>query len=127
MALSVSLGGLTAIVVSFVLIVWQFSTKDRNDNFRQWRKTYEQLDGVFRENIESLEAMLPELSRLLLAATRVSLINPMPIEKITELFNEVEEKLQQEEYKQVEIYKQISNLLTPLLTYGIGHNTSNRM
>lgn len=127
LALSAAVGGLTAIVVAFVLIVWQFSRKNRSDNFIHWRETLDQLDKVFRENIKSLGGMLPELAQLILASSRVSLINPMPIEKITELFNEVEEKLQKEKFKQVEICKQISNLLTPLLSYGIEHTSSNGM
>lgn len=127
LALSAAVGVLTAIIISFVLIVWQLSRRDRSDNFMHWRETLDQLDNVFRENIKSLQEILPELSRLLLASSRVSLINPMSIEKITELFNGVDEKLQEETVEQVEIYKQISNLLTRLLSYGIEHIVSNGM
>jgi hypothetical protein len=38
-ALSTSVGVLTAIVVSFVLIVWQTSRRDRNESFLRWRNT----------------------------------------------------------------------------------------
>lgn len=127
LALSASVGSLTAIVVSFVLIIWQFSRKERSDNFTRWRETLDQLDKFFVENIESLKGILPELSQLILASSRVSLWNPMPIEKITELFNEVEDKLQKEKWAQVGIYKQISNYLTPLLTAGLEHIISNNM
>jgi hypothetical protein len=127
LALSAVVGGLTAIVVSFTLIVWQLSRRDRSENFIHFRETLEQLDEVFKRNIALLTGMLPELSRLLLAGSRVSVVNPMPIGKITELFNDVENKLQSEKFKQVDVCKKISNLLTPLLSYGVVHIESYNM
>jgi predicted DNA repair protein MutK len=127
LALSAAVGGLTAIVVSFTLIVWQLSRRDRSDNFIHFRETLDRLDNVFSENVGSLMGMLPELSRLLLVAHRVSAVNAMPIEKITELFNAVEEKLQVEKFNQVEVCKKISNLLTPLLSYCIAFTVSCNM
>ena len=79
------------------------------------------MDEVFRNNTEALLGMLPELTRLLSAAHRVSQVNPMPLKLLTEIFTEVEEKLQTEKLKQIEVCRKISDLLTPLLGYGIGH------
>ena len=126
-ALSTTLGVLTAIVVSFVLIIWQFSRKERSDNFLRWRNALEQLDKFFAENAKSLEAILLELSELILVSHRVSPYNPMPLKKFEELFKKVEDKLQEEKWTQPDTYKQISNYLWLLLAAGIEHIISNNM
>ena len=57
LALSTSLGVLTAIVVSFVLITWQSSRQERSTSFWRWRNSLHQLSDCFDANLE----VLPEI------------------------------------------------------------------
>ena len=134
MALSVAGGVLTAIVVSFVLVIWQWSREARSSAFWRWRNALDQLVKFFDVNLEVLWGIREEIAELTLESSAVSLVSPMPRNKLKELINKVDDKLPNVEEEQKEIkepsdkeiaYHQacmyVSGYLTVLLTAGFEH------
>ena len=145
MALSASVGSLTALVVSFVLIIWQFSRKERNDNFFRWKETLNQLHNYYEKNGKLIKSIYLELSYLHMKCSSVSLIRPMTTEH-DKLFIKFEEKFQKENLAQLNalsgkdksrpvnviieknmILNQVSYYLTLLETAGVEHRASHNL
>lgn len=136
-ALSVAGGVLTAIVVSFVLVIWQWSREARSSAFWRWRNALDQLVKFFDVNLEVLWEIREEIAELTLESSAVSLVSPMPRDKFKELIDKVfskmaksDEELQEEkEPSKEEVLKQqaymyISNYLPVLTTANFEHRIS---
>jgi len=85
LALSTSLGVLTAIVVSFVLITWQWSRQERSTSFWRWINALRQLTDSFDAKVEVLLELSKEIMQFTAEASGVSLVSPMPRERFIEL------------------------------------------
>jgi len=94
LALSASLGVLTAIVVSFVLITWQSSRQERSAAFWRWRNALHQLVEFFDTNLEVLWEIREEVTQFTFEASAVSLISPMPFKKLKELSDKIGGKIE---------------------------------
>lgn len=92
LALTTSLGVLTAIVVSFVLILWQRSHQERSTSYWRWRNTLIQLANYFDANLEVLMEIAEDTIRLIQASAEVALVAPMPRNRFIKLSNEVLKK-----------------------------------
>jgi hypothetical protein len=140
LALSTSVGVLTAIVVSFVLITWQSSRQERSTSFWRWRNTLLQLSDSFDADLEVLSEIVEDVINLTWASAEVSLISPMPRGKFKELSSkvwnkatEVMEKLQgikepsKEEVAKGRAYSGITNHLVHLTTANFEHIVSHNL
>ena len=136
-ALSTSIGVLTAIVVSFVLIIWQWSREARSSAFWRWRNALDKLVEFFDAKLGLLWDICDEVKELSEKSAEVSLITPMPRDKFKELIDKVfskmaksDEELQEEkEPSKEEVLKQqaymyISNYLPVLTTANFEHRIS---
>ena len=92
LALSTSAGVLTAIVVSFVLITWQSSRRERSSSFWRWRNVLHQLVDSFDANLEVLWEIREEVLELTQASSEVALLAPMPRDKFKQLSSKVSDK-----------------------------------
>jgi len=137
LALSTSLGVLTAIVVSFVLITWQSSRQERSTSFWRWRNSLHQLSACFDANLEVLPEIVEDIVKLTGEASAAALIAPMPRDKLKEhtinVFNKiikVTEKLQgikapsDEQVAKGRAYKDIGNYLVLLTHSNFEHNVA---
>lgn len=135
LALSTSLGVLTAIVVSFVLITWQSSRQERSTSFWRWRNSLHQLCDCFDANLEVLPEIKRDIMKLTWEASTAALVAPMPRDRLKEynikVWNEitkVTEKLQgikeptNEQVARARAYKDISNHLVVLTHANFEHN-----
>ena len=84
LALSTSLGVLTAIVVSFVLITWQSSRQERSTSFWRWRNSLHQLCDCFDANLEVLPEIKRDIMELTWKASEAALVAPMPRDRLKE-------------------------------------------
>ena len=135
LALSTSLGVLTAIVVSFVLITWQSSRQERSTSFWRWRNSLHQLCDCFDANMEVLPEIVGDVIKLTWEASKAALVAPMPRDRLKEydikLWKEIPkvlEKLQgieepsKEDLKKVRAYNDIGNPLVDLTYANFEHN-----
>jgi len=81
LALSTSLGVLTAIVVSFVLIVWQTSRRDRSESFLRWRNTLHQMFEFYDANMEKFKEVRDEVKILTYEASEVASMAPLSLNR----------------------------------------------
>lgn len=88
-ALSTSLGVLTAIVVSFALIVWQTSRRDRSESFLRWRNTLHQIFEFYDTNLEKLMEIREDIMVLTYEASEVASITPMSLERFKQLTSNI--------------------------------------
>ncbi len=136
-ALSTSLGVLTAIVVSFVLITWQSSRQERSTSFWRWRNSLHQLSDCFDANLEVLPEIVGDIIKLTWEAAAASLVSPMPRDRLKEynikVWNEitkVAEKLQgikeptNEQVAKGRAYSDIGTHLVNLTTANLEHTIS---
>lgn len=93
LALSTSVGVLTAIIVSFVLIAWQSSRQERSTSYWRWRYILHQLFDFYDANLEVLWEMREEVAELTGASSAVALVDPMPRDNLKELTNKVWSKI----------------------------------
>ena len=84
---------LTAIVVSFILIVWQTSRRDRNESFLRWRNTLHQLFEFYDANMENYEEIQEEVKALTWKASAVASIAPMSRNRCRELVSAINDKI----------------------------------
>ena len=135
LAISTSLGVLTAIVVSFVLITWQSSRQERSTSFWRWRNSLHQLCDCFGANLEVLPEIVGDIIKLTWEASEAALVAPMPRGRLKEydikLWKEIPkvlEKLQgikepsKEDLKKVRAYNDIGNPLVDLTHANFEHN-----
>lgn len=135
LALSTSLGVLTAIVVSFVLITWQSSRQERSTSFWRWRNSLHQLSDCFDANLEVLPEIVGDIIKLTWEASKAALVAPMPRDRLKEYnikvwnkITKVTEKLQgikeptDEQVARARAYKDISNHLVVLTHANFEHN-----
>ncbi|MFC1977997.1 hypothetical protein ACFLWS_07040, partial [Chloroflexota bacterium] len=92
LALSTSIGVLAAIVVSFTLIVWQTSRRDRNESFLRWRNTLHQFFEFYDANMEKYEEIREEVMALTHEASAVASITPMSRSRFRELSSPISDK-----------------------------------
>jgi len=136
-ALSTSLGVLTAIVVSFVLIVWQTSRRDRGESFLRWRNTLHQLFELYDANLERIMEIREEVMVLTTEASAAASIAPMDINRFRELTNKILDKIipfseqvqdiknpTQEQVIKAKLYKLIMDLLVMLTHANFDHNVA---
>jgi len=137
LALSTSIGVLTAIVVSFVLMIWQSSRQERSTSFWRWRNILRQLVEFFDTKLEVLWEIKEEVANLTLESSGVSLITPMSRGKFKELINKVDDKMaslskevqeiedpSKEEVEKHHAFMYISDYLVTLTTAHFEHNLS---
>jgi len=93
LALSTSVGVLTAIVISFVLIIWQTSRRDRSESFLRWRNTLHQLFEFYETNLEKLMEIREDVIVLTREAYEVASIAPMSFERCRELIPKLMDKI----------------------------------
>lgn len=135
LALSTSLGVLTAIVVSFVLITWQLSRQERSTSFWRWRNSLHQLSDCFDANLEVLPEIVGDIIKLTWEASKAALVAPMPRDRLKEYnikvwkeITKVAEKLQgikepsKEDSKKARAYNDIGNPLVDLTHANFEHN-----
>jgi len=135
LALSTSLGVLTAIVVSFVLITWQSSRQERSTSFWRWRNSLHQLSDCFDANLEVLPEIVEDIMKLTWEAAEASLVSPMPRDRLKEYnikvwnkITKVTEKLQgikeltNEHVVKGRAYKDIGNHIVVLTHANFEHN-----
>ncbi len=135
LALSTSLGVLTAIVVSFVLITWQSSRQDRSTSFWRWINSLHQLSDCFDANLKVLPEIVGDIIKLTSEASAASLVSPMPRDRLKEYnikvwteITKITEKLQgikeptNEQVARARAYKDISNHLVVLTHANFEHN-----
>jgi len=84
-ALSTSIGVLTAIVVSFALIVWQTSRRDRSESFLRWRNTLHQFVEFYDANLEKLTEYSKEVIPFTYEAHAVATMAPMSLDRYRKL------------------------------------------
>lgn len=89
LALSTSVGVLTAIVVSFVLIIWAWSRQQRSTGFWRFRDALHQLSDCFDANLEVFPEIAEDIIQLTFEAAAASLLSPMPHDRFKELSNKV--------------------------------------
>lgn len=136
-ALTTSVGVLTAIVVSFVLVIWQWSREARSSAFWRWKNALEQLVKFFDAKLKLLWDVRDEVEELTWKSAEVSLITPMPRDKFKELIDKVfsklaksDEELQEgkepskEEVLKQQAYMYLSNYLPVLTTANFEHRIS---
>ncbi len=136
-ALSTSLGVLTAIVVSFVLIIWQWSREGRSSAFWRWRNALEQLIKFFDAKRKLLWDVWDEVEELTLKSAGVSLMTPMPRGELKGLIDKVASKLSKsyeelpegkkpstEEVVKQQAYMYLSSYLFILATANFEHRIS---
>lgn len=138
-ALSTTVGVLTAIVVSFVLIIWTWSRQQRSTGFWRFRDALHQLSDSFDANLEVLPEIVKDIIKLTWEAAAASLVSPMPYDRFKKLSNKVWSKLTEvierlqgiknpsdEQVEKGRAYKDIGNYLVVLTTanfeHRIGHN-----
>jgi len=92
-SLSTSMGVLTAIVVSFVIIIWQTSRRDRSESFIRWRNTAQQLNNFYDANLEKFKEVQNEIMTLTLEASAVAFRTPISLEKFRELTSPLLDKM----------------------------------
>ena len=135
LALTTSLGVLTAIVVSFVLITWQSSRQERSTSFWRWRNSLHQLCDCFDANLEVLPEIKRDIIKLTWEASEAALVAPMPRDRLKEYnikvykeITKVTKKLQgikeptNEHVAKGRAYKDISNHLVVLTHANFEHN-----
>ena len=133
-ALSTSVGVLTAIVVSFVLIVWTWSRQQRSTGFWRFIDALHRLSDCFDANLEVLPEIVEEMMQLTWEAAAASLLSPMTRERLKELSNKVWDKVTKvteqqqgiEEPSERELakgraYMEITNHLVVLTTANFEH------
>ena len=91
--LSTSIGVLTAILVSFVLIVWQTSRRDRSESFLRWRNTLHQLFEFYDANLEKYMDISEDVMVFTVEASEAASITPMGLKRYRELASKIMEKL----------------------------------
>lgn len=136
-ALSTSVGVLTAIVVSFVLITWQSSRQERSASYWRWRDALLKLLDTFDVNLESLKEIAEDIVVLTTEASAAALIAPMPRDRLKELvlstLNKVAAVLERlksikeaskENLKKGRAYNDIGTYLVHLATANLEHNIS---
>lgn len=136
-ALSTSIGILTAIVVSFVLITWQSSRQERSTSYWRWRDALLKLLDTFDVNVESLKEIAGDIVVLTTEASAAALIAPMPRDRLKELvpstLNKVAAMLERlksikehskEDLKKGRAYNDIGTYLVHLATANLEHNIS---
>lgn len=134
-ALSTSVGIVTAIVVSFVLMTWQSGRQERSTSFWRWRNTLHQFFDFCDTNFEVLKEIWPDVMELTQSAAAVALIAPMPREKFKELYKKISDKLgtapvEQQEIKEpsqgdllkARVYMRITDYLVLLTHTNFEHN-----
>lgn len=134
LALSTAAGVLTAIVVSFVLITWQSSRRERSTAFWHWRNALDKLEDSFDANLELLKEIAQDVIRLTWESSKVALVAPMPRDQFIELSSKVSDKLTQlvkelqgiktpskEQETKGRAYKDIMNQLVYLATANFEH------
>lgn len=140
LALSTSIGVLTAIVVSFVLIVWQTSRRDRNESFLRWRNTLHQLFELYDANLEKIMEIQKEVMVLTSEASEAASIAPMDINRFRELSKKILDKVipfseqvqdienpTQEQVEKAKLYKLIMDLLVMLAHANLDHNMAHNL
>jgi hypothetical protein len=140
-ALSTSIGVLTAIVVSFVLVVWQTSRRDRSESFLRWRNTLHQLFNYYDANLEKLLEINKEMMELTSEASAIASIKPMSAKRYRELTSKVLNKITEHQkqllkdvrspsHEQVEkgrLYKDIGDYLVMLTHAHLDHNIAHNL
>ena len=137
LALSTSLGVLTAIVVSFVLLTWQSSRQERSTSFWRWSNSLHQLCDCFDANLEVLPEIMEDVVKLTWEASAAALVAPMPRDRLKEYIIKVgdkttklTEKLQaikqpsKEVLTKARAYNDIGTYLVHLTTANLEHNIS---
>ncbi len=141
LALSASIGVLTAIVVAFVLSIWQSSRQERSTSFWRWRDILHQLFNFYDANLEILWEIREEMLALTWASAEVSLVTPMPRDKLKKLLDKVTLKIanekeimrmiddppknpSKEEVAKQRAYMDISNYFVLPTTANFEHNLS---
>lgn len=135
LALSSALGVLTALVTSFVLIIWQMSRQERSSSYWRWINALYQLDECFDKNIEVLPEIVEDVMHFSWEAHSSALISPMSRDKIKEHTSKVWDKITKVTEEQQKIknptardvikgraYKDIGNHLVLLVTANFEHN-----
>jgi len=135
--LSTSIGVLTAIVVSFALIIWQTSRRDRSESFLRWRNTLHQLFEFYDANLEKNMDIRKEVMELTFEASAVPSIAPMSLDRCRELtsavLNKITEDSEQlqdienpsdEQVEKARVRKYIGDYLVMLVHANFDHNVA---
>ena len=93
MALSTSLGVLTAIVVSFILITWQSSRQERSSSYWRWKNSLTNLFDVFDANVERMNEIAQDIYTITTEAAAAAIIHPMPRDRLKELIPSTLDKI----------------------------------
>lgn len=139
-ALSTSIGVLTAIVVSFVLIVWQTSRRDRSESFLRWRNTLKQLVEFYNANLEKLMEVWKEVTTLTQEASAVASMAPMSFSRFKELISPISDKITEyakqtqniqnpssEQVEKARVYAYMSDYLVTLAHVNFDHNVAHNL
>jgi len=140
LAVSTSLGVLTAIIVSFVLIVWQTSRRDRSESFLRWRNTLHQLFEFYDENMEKYKEIRKEVLVLTYEASAVASIAPMSRNRCRELISAISDKIvkdaeqlqniqnpSNEQVEKARVGKYMEDYLVMLVHANLDHNIAHNL
>lgn len=140
LAVGTSLGVLTAIVVSFVLVTWQSSRQERSTSFWRWIDSLHKLSDWIETNLEILPEIVAEIVKLIREALSASLVAPMPRNTLKEQTDNVWNKivlldealtrikeLSKEQGAKARANYDISNLLVLLTHSNFEHNVAHHL
>jgi hypothetical protein len=141
-ALITSIGVLTAIVVSFVLIVWQTSRRDRSESFLRWRNTLRQFIEFYNANAnpEKLKEVQNEVNTLIYEASQVAFFAPMNLGRCGELISAISNKITKyleqsqriknpsaEQVEKVRVNAYMNDYLVTLTHVNFDHNVAHNL
>ena len=93
LVLTTSVGSLTAIIVSFALIIWQTSRRDRNESFLRFRNTLHQLVKFNDINFKYFIEFQDDLSTLEMEASEAASVAPLNLDRYKILNSNIMNKL----------------------------------
>jgi hypothetical protein len=139
-ALSTSMGVLTAIVVSFVIIIWQTSRRDRSESFLRWKNTSQQLIQFYDANLEKFKEVQNEVMALTLEASAVAFRTPISFERFIELTSPLMDKIGKaakllggiknpsaEQVEKAKLYTYMSDYIVTLTHVNFEHNVAHNL
>ena len=136
-ALSATMGVLTAIVISFLFIIWQSSHQGRDTAYWHWRDSLERLCDLFDTKLEVLWDIREEVSNFTHNAKAVSIVTPMSSKDIIEIKDKLLDKISailnsmqgiaqptEEDLIRGRAYNDVGTYLTDLITANFSHRLS---
>lgn len=138
--LSTSIGVLTAIIVSFSLLVWQTSRRDRSESFLRWRSVLNQLFEFYDAHMEEIFEIKDDIKNLTWEGAAVSAISPMSRERCKTLVSITFDKITRQSEQDMNIKNltkeqlfrakagtYITNYLVLLVHANLDHNIAHNL